>query len=158
MPYLIDGHNLIPKVPGLSLDAIDDEIELIKLLQEFCQQTGRDVSVYFDNAPPGQPTRQAYGRVTAYFIRQERTADEAITARLNGMGRSARNWTVVSSDRAVQHNAKSFGARTISAEEFSLRLAQTGSTAGEQEPADFEISKEEVEHWLSEFGAPDEHS
>jgi len=158
MPYLIDGHNLIPKVPGLSLDAIDDEIGLIKLLQEFCQQTGRDVSVYFDNAPPGQPTRQAYGRVTAYFIRQGSTADEAIIARLEGMGKSARNWTVVSSDRAVRHNAKSFGARTISAEDFSHRLAQTRSTAGEQEPADFEISKEEVEHWLSEFGAPDEHS
>ena len=158
MPYLIDGHNLIPKVPGLSLDAIDDEIELIKLLQEFCQQTGRDVSVYFDNAPPGQPTRQAYGRVTAYFIRQGRTADQAITARLNGMGRSARNWTVVSSERAVRHNANSFCARSISAEYFSLRLAQSGYTAGEQEPADFEIRKEEVEHWVSVFGAPDELS
>lgn len=158
MPYLIDGHNLIPKVPGLSLDSIDDEIDLIKLLQEFCHQTGKHVSVYFDNAQPGQPTRQGYGRVTAHFIRRGSTADEAITARLKGMGRSARNWTVVSSDRAVVHNAKSFGARTISAEEFSSRLAQTGSTDGEQEPADFEISPEEMDHWLSEFGAQDEHS
>ena len=29
MPYLIDGHNLIPKL-GLRLDELDDEIELIR--------------------------------------------------------------------------------------------------------------------------------
>ena len=37
MPYLIDGHNLIPKVAGLSLKAVDDEMQLIELLQEFCR-------------------------------------------------------------------------------------------------------------------------
>ena len=31
MPYIIDGHNLIPNVPGLDLNKIDDEIQL-KLL------------------------------------------------------------------------------------------------------------------------------
>ncbi|MBP1702274.1 MAG: hypothetical protein H6Q38_1381, partial [Chloroflexi bacterium] len=37
MPYIVDGHNLIPKIPGLSLRAIDDEMQLIELLQEFCR-------------------------------------------------------------------------------------------------------------------------
>ena len=37
MPYLIDGHNLIPKVRGLSLQSMDDEMELVELLQEFCR-------------------------------------------------------------------------------------------------------------------------
>lgn len=157
MPYMIDGHNLIPKVPGLSLEAIDDEIELIKLLQEFCHRTGKNVSVFFDNAPAGQLGKREYGRVTANFIRQGRTADEAIISLLSQLGRRARNWTVVSSDRAVQHSAKSFGAKTMSAEEFSIRLA--GSTPGpdNQTNADFEISSEEIEHWLKEFGEQDEH-
>ena len=36
MPYLIDGHNLIPKL-GLRLDSVDDEMELVAILQEFCR-------------------------------------------------------------------------------------------------------------------------
>ena len=36
MPYLIDGHNLIPKL-GLRLDSLDDEEQLIPRLQEFCR-------------------------------------------------------------------------------------------------------------------------
>ena len=36
MPYLIDGHNLIPKL-GLRLESLDDEMELIAILQEFCR-------------------------------------------------------------------------------------------------------------------------
>ena len=35
MGYLIDGHNLIPKIPGMSLRMEDDEQELIQLLQDF---------------------------------------------------------------------------------------------------------------------------
>ena len=35
MSYLIDGHNLIPKIPGLTLRQMDDENELIEILQRF---------------------------------------------------------------------------------------------------------------------------
>ena len=95
MPYLIDGHNLIPKVAGLSLKAVDDEMQLIELLQEFCR-IGASRWRYFDNSPPGQPGSGAFGPVTARFVREGRTADDAIAARLKRLGRSARNWTVVS--------------------------------------------------------------
>ena len=44
MPYLIDGHNLIPKL-GLRLDSMDDEMELIAILQEFCRVERRQVDV-----------------------------------------------------------------------------------------------------------------
>lgn len=36
MPYLIDGHNLIPKL-GLRLDSMDDEMELVAILQEYAR-------------------------------------------------------------------------------------------------------------------------
>jgi uncharacterized protein len=116
MPYLIDGHNLIPKVAGLSLKAMDDEIQLIELLQEFCRIRGKQVEVYFDNSPPGQPQSRLFGPVTARFIREGRTADDAIAARLKRLGRSARNWTVVSSDRAVQAGAREAQAQVLSSE------------------------------------------
>ena len=30
--YVVDGHNLVPKVPGMSLSDPDDETKLISLL------------------------------------------------------------------------------------------------------------------------------
>ncbi|MBL0344247.1 hypothetical protein [Candidatus Villigracilis affinis] len=50
MPYLIDGHNLIPKV-GLRLDSPNDELELARLLQDFARIKRQPVEVYFDGAP-----------------------------------------------------------------------------------------------------------
>src|SRR5215470_4210350 len=105
MPYLIDGHNLIPRL-GLRLDSVDDEMELISVLQEFCRLERRQVEVFFDGAPTSQAGTRKQGAVTAYFIRQGTTADDAIRDRLKKLGRSARNWTVVSSDRQVQANAR----------------------------------------------------
>ena len=67
MPYLIDGHNLIPKVPGLSLKAIDDEMQLVEKLQEFCRRRGKQVEVFFDKAPPGGRRVRVFGPVTARF-------------------------------------------------------------------------------------------
>ena len=55
MAYLIDGHNLIAAVPGIHLDEIDDETQLIQVLGGFCRQRKKRVEVFFDNAPPGQP-------------------------------------------------------------------------------------------------------
>jgi len=51
MPYIIDGHNLIPRV-GLRLDALDDEMALVEILRDFCRIKKKRVEVYFDGAPP----------------------------------------------------------------------------------------------------------
>ena len=95
MPYLIDGHNLIPKL-GLRLDSPDDEMELVGILQEFCRLRRREVEVYFDGAPVGQASIKKFGIVTAHFVRLGTTADSAIKIRLEKLGRAARNWIVVS--------------------------------------------------------------
>ena len=119
MPYIIDGHNLIPKLPGMHLDMVDDEMQLVELLQDFCRQRRKQVDVYFDNAPAGGLKVQKYGAVTAHFTRSGIPADEAIRARLGRLGRESRNWTVVSSDRAVQAYARSAKAQIISSEIFA---------------------------------------
>ena len=62
MPLIIDGHNLIPKIPGLSLQAIDDETQLVELLGEYCRLSRRQVEVFFDNAPPGVPRARSLDR------------------------------------------------------------------------------------------------
>ncbi len=86
MPYLIDGHNLIPKVKGLSLDEVDDEMGLVEMLQEFCQQQRKQAEVFFDNAAPGGVKVRKFGRVLARFVYRGITADQAISTRLGRLG------------------------------------------------------------------------
>lgn len=121
MQYLIDGHNLIPKV-GLQLNAPDDEAELIARLQRFCRLHRARAEVYFDGAPSGQTRPRRLGLVTAHFVRQGLSADAAIEARLIQLGARAREWTVVSSDRRVRQAAREAHAASLTSEEFAQRL------------------------------------
>ncbi|MEW5827343.1 MAG: NYN domain-containing protein [Chloroflexota bacterium] len=150
MPYLIDGHNLIPKT-GLSLRSLDDEPALIKRLQEFSRLTRQTVEVYFDGAPPGQDGVRKHGTVTAHFVRQGTTADEAIRQRLVRLGRSARNWTVVSSDRQVQAEARSARAAVISSDEFAGMMAGSQATGPAPGKGEKRLSPDEVAEWMELF-------
>jgi len=155
MAYLIDGHNLIPKIRGLSLESADDEMQLVELLQEFCRRRRKSVEVFFDNAPPGQHRARVFGRVKARFVRQGQTADQAIYQRLEQLGRSARNFTVVSSDRQVKAAARAWGAKSISAEAFArmLQAALQVSATEDEQRAETALQPEEVEDWLTVFGS-----
>lgn len=148
MPYLIDGHNLIPKIPGLSLQAIDDEERLIHLLQGFCQRQQKDVEVFFDKAPAGQARRQKTGRLVCHFVRQGKSADSAIAERLQQLGGAAHNWSVVSSDHAVQAAARRARASVIQSEAFARSLLAPAASAAEPEEPDSDLSTEE---WLRLF-------
>jgi len=153
MPYIIDGHNLIPRIPGLSLAETDDELQLVELLQEFCRLRRKQVDVYFDNAPAGQPRARTYGQVTARFTRAGQTADNAIRAHLTRLKASARNWIVVSSDLEVQQAGRAARAQVISSEAFSRQLLQALGTdqAESSQAADRALSNGEVEDWLDLF-------
>ena len=158
MPYLVDGHNLIPKLPGLDLGVVDDEIQLVELLQEFCRRRRKQVEVYFDNAPPGQPRARTYGTVLARFARAGQSADELIHARLQRLGRSARNWTVVSSDHQVQAAARAARAQTISSEAFARLMHDTLEESPLEPSKDGEtgLSADDIDDWLALFGAKGE--
>jgi uncharacterized protein len=153
MPYIIDGHNLIPKVRGLDLKDIDDEYQLIEMLQEFCLKQGKQVEVFFDNASIGTRPVKKMGRVTARFIHSSSTADQAIRRRLMEIGPGARNYWVVSSDGDVQRSAREFHARPISSEDFTKFIFRDDqNTAGEPEKdPDTSLSSNEVDNWLDIF-------
>jgi len=153
MPVIIDGHNLIPKIPGLSLQAIDDETQLLELLGEYCRRSRRQVEVFFDNAPPGVPRARSFGRVTARFVRAGVPADQAIREKLVRLGKAARNWTVVSSDHQIQAAARAARATVLSAEAFAQELQKTleASPPKPDAPED-KLSPEELESWLKLFG------
>ena len=153
MSYLIDGHNLIPKKPGMSLRALDDEIELIHRLQVFCREERKNVEVFFDQAAPGQAGIQKHGLVSAHFVRAPQTADQAIENRLQRLGRKATQYTVVSSDHAVQNAARRSHARVISSEDFARQLRVKRRPPKEQDDErDYpSLSAEEVSEWEKLF-------
>lgn len=150
MPYLIDGHNLIPKV-GLRLDSPDDEMELVAILQEFARLKRQQVEVYFDGAPIGYDGPRKLGTVRAHFVKLGQTADNAIRARLNNMAKDARNWIVVSSDREVQSAARVVHAQVVSSEEFVKILRVAVSSAPKTSTVDKKLSPAEVDEWLNIF-------
>ncbi len=150
MPYLVDGHNLIPKL-GLRLDSPDDEMQLVGILQEFARLSRRDAHVFFDGAPAGQVQTRRFGKVTAHFVRLGRTADDAIKAELKRLGSAARNWIVITSDRAVQIEARAAHASVVSSEEFAKRLRRVQGSA-QRKDGEPELTAEEVQDWLRLFG------
>jgi predicted RNA-binding protein with PIN domain len=150
MPYLVDGHNLIPKV-GLRLDSPDDELQLVAILQDFARIKRQQVEVYFDGAPLGQSGTRRLGMIRAHFVRLGQTADNAIRARLVRMEKEARNWVVVSSDREVQGAARANHARFISSEEFVKMVREARDAAPKSNADDKTLSETEVDEWLEIF-------
>ena len=152
MPYLIDGHNLIPRIPGLSLKDLDDELTLIQILGRFAANQGTKIEVFFDRAPPGQSGSHTFGRVKAHYVRQGRTADQAIVSRLSRLGKEAKNWSVVTSDREILAEARSCGSRIVKSDEFARILqAEDGSSPDGSKEHDPEVSRGDVDYWLEQF-------
>jgi uncharacterized protein len=150
MPYLIDGHNLIPKL-GLQLASLDDEQALISRLQEFCRLRRVQVEVYFDGAPPGQPSTRQAGVVTAHFVRQGTSADAAIENRLARLGNAARNWTMVSSDGRVQRAARAVHAKVINSEVFAREMSRVQAASNSPTKQAATLAPDQVEEWLDIF-------
>jgi uncharacterized protein len=150
MPYLVDGHNLIPKL-GLRLDSLDDEAALLSRLLEFCRLRRTRLEVFFDGAPPGQPVLRRSGAVTAHFVRQGGTADAAIETRLAKLGRAARNWTVVSSDGRLQRAAGAVHAGVLSSEQFAGEMVRAHEARLLTVKNEATLGPQEVEEWLDLF-------
>jgi predicted RNA-binding protein with PIN domain len=154
MPIIVDGHNLIPQIPGLNLSDIEDEIKLIEVLQDYCRLRRVEIVCYFDKAPQGHPRLQRYGQVTAKFARPGKTADEEIKEQLVRLGRSAREWSVVSSDASIQTAARASRARIIPSDVFSREIEAVlfQETNSKEASDNITMTQEELEMWLKTFG------
>jgi predicted RNA-binding protein with PIN domain len=152
MTLVIDGHNLIPKVPGLHLTDLDDEPQLIQLVQEYCRLRRTNAELFFDGALPGMPGVKTGGLVHVHGVKKGITADQAMIEFLSNKGKGAKNYTLVSSDRRVQAEARSLGCAVISSDQFSAELVNTLSKISEEKKKqDKPLSQDEVEDWLTLF-------
>ena len=151
MNYIIDGHNLIAQLAGLDLSMLDDEQRLIELLIRFGGYNHHKLEVYFDRAAIGQAGMQNFGRVRAYYVPQNQTADDAIRKRLMSLRKSAKSWAVVSSDRAVQAAAREVHAGVMSSADFASLLRSSPKSFGANPTSDVPLSEAEVHEWEELF-------
>ena len=149
MRYLIDGHNLIGRLPGFSLEAPDDEAQLLVLLRSFCARERSAATVYFDGAVIAESRQPARGGVTPRFVAPPQSADAAIRRHLARLGREASNWTVVTSDGVVAADARRAGARIESSEAFARRLS-SDEPRDEEKPS-ASLRPEDIALWEETF-------
>ena len=152
MHLLVDGHNLIGQVPGLSLADADDEAQLVLLLRGYAaRKRGRQVVVVFDRGVYGHPQRLDGYNVSCHFAKSPQDADTQLIRRLRAL-RRPREWTLVSSDRQVARVAEECGVRVLGAREFAAQLqAPTAPARPPPEKPEARLSPAEIEEWLRIF-------
>jgi len=152
MPYLVDGHNLIPHIPGLSLQDMDDEEKLLNLLADFARSEQVAIEVYFDRAAAGHVGTRVAGRLKAIFVSTHTIADDQIIKRIHSLGGSVKNWTMVTSDRRIQAEAKRVRASLLDSETFARQMLTRLANSPNHAIPDPTPSTSEVEEWLKIFG------
>ena len=148
---IIDGHNLIPHMPGVNLSDPDDEMQLIQMVQSYCRLRRRTAEIYFDKAPAGQARAYSTGMVKAVFVRTGRTADDAIIDRLKQLGRRAKNCLIVSSDRQVQQASRAVHADVVSAAAFAADWRELSEQSPEFEQPEQPLTEDEITYWQQLF-------
>ena len=152
MTILVDGHNLIGRLPGISLADADDEDALIGLLQSFRVRTGKAITVVFDPGLSSSLSQsRTIGGVQVVSAPYGGSADDIIRRRV-ARARNRQGLTVVTSDRELADSVARLGARVQSAEAFAAQLepAEAEPSRREQPP-----TPAEVEQWLAIFRPKD---
>jgi hypothetical protein len=158
MPVLIDGHNLIGKLPDVKLSDPNDEDKLIAKLKQYVQRTGKQTTVVFD--PPKHSEWFAWSddryelrKLEIVFATMGRKADDVIRERV-AQAKDRQGLIVVTSDAAVANFARQCGVKNVrSSEEFARELQEALSLSPPAEkPA---VSKAELDEWLTVFKEPE---
>lgn len=160
MHYLIDGHNLIAKVPDISLDDPNDEMKLVLRLKSWVSASRkRQATVIFDQGlPGGRSVQLSSSMVKVLFASSGSNADEMLINRISRI-KNPSEYTLVSSDQKIIAAARARRLPVLRSETFAETLAEERAKAmAPTEPASPavaeqpEISEEEVAEWLALFG------
>jgi predicted RNA-binding protein with PIN domain len=154
MAILIDGHNLIGKMPDLRLDDPVDEEKLLVRLRGYRAHTGKHLVVYFD--PGINYQSPAHRSKAGISIRQAGTGQSADDLMIRDISRhhNPAELTVVTSDHAIQQAARQYGARVVDSSTFAAELSRPPEK--DDVSGTPPLSEEEIEEWLAIFGQSDE--
>lgn len=123
MTLVIDGHNLIGVMPGMSLADPDDEWQLVVRLRRFADAERRTLTVVFDSgAGPIIDQHLSGGRITVRFAPPGVEADAVILDMLRS-SRPPGQVTVVTNDQGLAGQVRAAGGEVRSATQFARALA-----------------------------------
>lgn len=152
MTYMIDGHNLIGKLPDISLDDPNDEALLVQKLVGFTARTGKECLVVFDHGLPGGSSRMSTRNVQVVFASGRSSADRVMVERIYKI-QDIKGWVIVTSDNDVMARARRRGMETLHSEEFARMLeAPPPKVEDAGEAIEVNLSAAEVDEWLNLFG------
>lgn len=163
MHYLIDGHNLIGKMPDISLTDPDDEVKLTMRLKSWVAESKkRQVTLFFDGGTLGSHLNRLSSRnLKVIFAPSGKTADSLIISYMRQL-KNLREYTLITSDREIINAAKSNRIRTMLSEEFIERMGfvfvekerkeEVKTAVPPEKPEDPTLSEAEVQEWLTLFG------
>jgi len=147
MPILIDGNNLLHRLPRSQRSRADVRTQVL----EITRRETLSVIVVFDGPPPtGSPARESLGKVTVVYS-GSRAADDVIIGLLPG-GAEAKQFSVVTDDRGLADRARERGAKV-------RRLAEWRGRKKQEPPrrSTFEskLSSHDVADWENFFAGRD---
>jgi uncharacterized protein len=126
MPYLIDGHNVIGQMPGLSLEDPDDEAKLILIVRRWCSQERRKVTLIFDGGLPGGKSSLSSSDVSVVFASDRHTTGDDLLLNRIRDEKNPNGLIVVTSDQRIVKAAKLRRMTVLSSQEFGQTLAKVG--------------------------------
>jgi len=152
MHYLIDGHNLIARMPDISLADPDDEAQLALRLKGWAaRDRRRRVTVIFDGGlVGGEAMALSGGSVKVVFASAGRTADSLLIRRIQAVKNPA-EYTLVSSDRQIMAAARTRRMPCLPSERFATQLKQADQPQAPAERENPQLSQSEIEEWLGLF-------
>jgi uncharacterized protein YaiI (UPF0178 family) len=142
MPILIDGNNLLHRLPKEQRSRAD----VRKQVLEITRRETLSVIVVFDGPPPtGAPARESLGKATVVYS-DSRAADDVIIGMLPG-GAEAGQFSVVTDDRGLADRARERGAKVRRLAEWRARRKQ------KPRPTRFEskLSSRDIADWEAFF-------
>lgn len=156
MHYLIDGHNLIGKMPNIELGEENDEAKLVLVLKGWAAgRRQRQLTVYFDGGlPGGLSVDMSSGPVTVVFATSGRSADNLLIRAIRGV-KNPPEYILVTSDQRIIQVAKGRKLAYIPSDLFARQMSEERESRlrparpPAEEPT---VSPEEVAEWLERFG------
>ena len=145
MPILVDGNNLLHRLPPQHRS----RHELRRLCLDLVRREGLRLLLVFDGMPPaGSPPRESLGQVTILYAAPQ-SADDAIIATLPPSP-EARSFVVVTDDRELTQRARRAGASVRPLREWWPKLLATGPDRGREGT----LSPDELAEWEEYFSGP----
>ncbi len=164
MIYLIDGHNLIGKMPDIKLADPNDEEKLVRRLHNWAAgDKRRQIELFFDSGDfGGWHTPITAPNIRVYYARQGQKADDLLIRALRVL-KNRQAYTLITSDNEILAAARKRRVGYVLSEEFAALMAAEAAERlappPEPEPTadpgalpQPEIRPEDVAEWLAYFG------